>query len=266
MYLCSECVIEHTGVGHEVVGNHVSEKQVKAELQGLLDKCHGSVKDSSMALSQSTSEAGKVNTFYEQQMAAVNSSYDSAIRTLQESKAGHIEALKRYCREQLAHGNSLKVLNAQLLESATDLLEDLAQAQHTLATKPFEELAKLFKRAQQDLKQVRPIASFQPSLYSFTASLSVVDNCKVALKKHEDEMWACRFCSLLNHPSTSACEVCTGRRRPCKLCNADHEDNEACGIKEITASTGPARRYHNHGSKVEAELIEMGDDSANLSF
>mmetsp|Transcript_599 Transcript_599/g.1003 ORF Transcript_599/g.1003 Transcript_599/m.1003 type:complete len:256 (+) Transcript_599:315-1082(+) len=180
-------------------------------------------------------------------------------------KAAHIDTLKRCCREQIAAAATNKAKNTQILDTASGLLNELSQVHHS--GKPYEELSKLMKRAQLDLKQLRPLDKLQSTFYTFTESLNVIDNCKLTLKKSEDDMWVCRFCSLLNPQTSAVCDVCLGRRQRCKLCNCEHDESEPCMTNDFSASSGPAaRRYQKQGSKAEIELIEAEDNSANKSI
>eukprot|EP00359_Climacostomum_virens_P009856 CAMPEP_0204903446 /NCGR_PEP_ID=MMETSP1397-20131031/4260_1 /ASSEMBLY_ACC=CAM_ASM_000891 /TAXON_ID=49980 /ORGANISM="Climacostomum Climacostomum virens, Strain Stock W-24" /LENGTH=241 /DNA_ID=CAMNT_0052072083 /DNA_START=314 /DNA_END=1036 /DNA_ORIENTATION=+ len=218
------------------MSSHVCEKQVKAELQSLLDRCQGFIKESSKFISSSSSsDAVRINTFYEQQMAAVSNCYDAVISKLKDSKAAHIDTLKRCCREQIAAAATNKAKNTQILDTASGLLNELSQVHHS--GKPYEELSKLMKRAQLDLKQLRPLDKLQSTFYTFTESLNVIDNCKLTLKKSEDDMWVCRFCSLLNPQTSAVCDVCLGRRQRCKLCNCEHDESEPCMTNDFSASS-----------------------------
>ena len=68
-YLCTECIIEHTGHGHEIVGFNPNLEEMNRELHILLDISQELIAESKENLKIQQQQDKKISTFYDHQMA-----------------------------------------------------------------------------------------------------------------------------------------------------------------------------------------------------
>jgi hypothetical protein len=173
-YLCSDCVIEHAGAGHEVVSFSVTVEQLRRELQELLTNAQDLIKDIKKSVSSHHSEEKRLSAFYEGQVLKVTSTFDSVIRQLNKKKQEHSETLTRSLKDQQMVLEMYKMRSAKRLDSTVSWTTDVKSFSDKVDMHPYEEVVKfIFNKTQElgNLKEGKGSSDPELKLLTFTGKL-----------------------------------------------------------------------------------------------
>ena len=174
MYLCSDCLLDHTGNGHEVLGFSVTIDQMRREMQVLIENSQITINDLRDSIHMQQNYEKKITSFYEHQILKVNSAYEKAIRYLQEKKRDHADLLKKYMTEQKTALEAIKLKNTKRLDAGVAWANDVKVFSDTLDEKCYEDFAKFMYDKKTELKalvDLKKKESIEPMLYQFNGKV-----------------------------------------------------------------------------------------------
>ena len=172
-YLCSECIINHTGKGHNVVGYSASLQGIKQEIAEAEETCESWVEDAEHKTKELEKQEKNISSFYEQQIHKLTAAYDNAIANLQQKKKEQTSLLHKYLNDQNKLIDKYKHKLVKALETTQQTRKKVSNLRTHLETQPFEHLNQEIKRVKQDMKCFE--SSETPSLlfWSFKDTLQV---------------------------------------------------------------------------------------------
>lgn len=142
MYLCSECVLEHMGNGHELSKFDVNMDSMKKELQNLHEATSAITTEWKKSLNLSTIFHKKLSNSYEIQVQRINTVFENAVKYLQEKRKEHLENLKKSTLEQKSYLDTSLLKYNQRLESGLAFMKELQSFADEMCYKHFEDCAK----------------------------------------------------------------------------------------------------------------------------
>lgn len=99
VYLCSDCVLTHTGSGHEVVAAKVTHADARKELQILHDSTNKAYVGLNRQMKTQQFKERNIDQFYEAQISLANSAFEQAVQKLNLKKKQIIETLNKNMRD-----------------------------------------------------------------------------------------------------------------------------------------------------------------------
>ena len=132
-YLCTECVLEHTGPGHEIVAFSPNLEEMNRELQSLVEISQELISEVKENLKSQQQQDKRISNFYDSQILKVGNSYDAVIRNLGNKKRELIESFKKSMKEQIMTLELQRLKNNKRLESAVNWTGELKQATNSFA-------------------------------------------------------------------------------------------------------------------------------------
>jgi Ring finger domain/B-box zinc finger len=153
-YLCTECVLEHTGPGHEILAFTPNLDEMNKELQSLVEISQELIAEVKDNLKSQQQQDKKIANFYDSQILKVSTSYDAAIRNLSNKKRELIESLKKSMKEQIMTLELQRLKNNKKLESAVNWASDLKQVTNSLADISYEEFSAFLTMKKSELRNL----------------------------------------------------------------------------------------------------------------
>lgn len=154
-YLCSDCVIDHAGSGHEVVSFSMTVEQLRRELQELLTTAQDLIKDVKKSVSTHHSEEKRLSAFYDGQVLKVTSTFDSVIRTLNKKKQEHSDTLMRHLNDQQMVLEMYKMRSAKRLDTTRNWAAEVKSFSEKADLHPYEEVAKFISNKTMELGNLK---------------------------------------------------------------------------------------------------------------
>mmetsp|Transcript_32948 Transcript_32948/g.57769 ORF Transcript_32948/g.57769 Transcript_32948/m.57769 type:complete len:402 (+) Transcript_32948:1362-2567(+) len=257
-YLCSDCVIDHAGTGHEVVSFSMTVEQLRRDLQEILTNAQELIKDIKKSVSSQHSEEKQLSQFYEGQMLKVNSVFDLPMRNLSKKRQEHIDNLTKHLKDQLGVVEMYRMRSAKRIESTLNWATEVKSFSDKVDMHPYEDVAKFIASKTNELGSLKEgKGGSEPDLkyYVFTDTMTVKETGSVTLLRQAEETWSCSRCSLTNKTSNFNCEACGLTYRDdgwkCKHCGFNNSNStSSCGFckhhksHDFSSSQGPeASRY-----------------------
>lgn len=234
-YLCTNCVIEHTGVGHVVVTFRADMREVKADLEELTGKWGRKERELLRKVGEIEGFGRKVISHYDAQMNRVNQAYESAIKALNIRRNEHISQLKQQFSTQMRHLDSTKSQFQAAIDQATRHIEKLRSALSSLNSSSYQDLSNLLKTSAVEGK--RPEEEWrEPILSSFREGIRVTDLSSLQVEAGK---------------AGKRQEIETRKPElPSQL-----EDFQASGVS--AESLGSLTSRHQSDSRTEVELLDL---------
>ena len=151
-YLCTECVLEHTGNGHEIVAFSPNLEEMNKELQSLVEISQELIAEVKENLKSQQQQDKRIGNFYDSQVLKVSTSFDTMIRNLGNKKRELIESLKKSMKEQLMALEMQRLRNNKKLESAVNWANELKQVTNSLAEISYEEFSAFLALKKSELR------------------------------------------------------------------------------------------------------------------
>lgn len=120
VFICSECVIQHAGSGHDLQAFKISPEKIREEIKKLSESTLTLFYDSETALKEYDILDRRILRFYDNQISKVTASFDAAIKSLQIKKSELIDELSKVLREQLANLEEKKLSVIASLERSKE--------------------------------------------------------------------------------------------------------------------------------------------------
>ena len=153
-YLCTECVLEHTGPGHEIVAFSPNLEEMNRELQSLVEISQELISEVKENLKSQQQQDKRISNFYDSQILKVGNSYDAVIRNLGNKKRELIESFKKSMKEQIMTLELQRLKNNKRLESAVNWTGELKQATNSFADISYEEFSAFLTSKKSELRNL----------------------------------------------------------------------------------------------------------------
>jgi hypothetical protein len=95
-YLCSECILNHLGSGHEVVACRPSVTGIRQQIKALIDQSEQVAAVEVQTNSRLAQLDFRIRSHYERELTKLNSCFENSIRGLQSQKTLNISSLHRH--------------------------------------------------------------------------------------------------------------------------------------------------------------------------
>lgn len=141
-YLCSECVLDHMGNGHELSRFDINIDSMKKELQSLFEVTSDILNEFKKSLNLSMIFYQKLSNFYESQVQKINTVFENAMKYLQEKRKEHLDNLKESTLEQKSYLDNSLLKNNQRLNSGLSVLKEIKSFSEDIPYKHFEDYAR----------------------------------------------------------------------------------------------------------------------------
>ena len=263
-FLCTDCIIDHTGSGHLVVAFAATPSKVKAEVEDLVSSWTRRTKDFQEGKNTLDLTEKKSNSHYESQVSKVNSAYDSAIKTLNSRRNEHLSALKQQFSSQLKlldyHRGKLQTG----LDSAYKQTERVRYLLNTFDKLSYEEIHNALITSSSELKKAEDFPQIDTTSLSvtFKDAIRITDSSGLTRdedeKPSEDEAWLCKLCSRMNQKENKMCYSCKTRKMRFDMSQHVAAPAEAMSVIDNLGSM-TSRHRSGEGSKTEAELQEIAE-------
>lgn len=216
VYLCSNCIIDHTGAGHDVVAFSITYAEMRREAETLVAAVQKLCAEAREAAQAKALRERRMSAFYQSQIQKVANTFDAAIRKLTCKKSEFIDTLTRHQRDQQKTLDQHKAKLTKALDSALKLTDELRTLSEHLEDKSYDEFYRILSVKKQEAKLLgdfRLRSEPEPVQMTYRegnllGSLGGLVEVKPDLKE-EDEGWTCTRCAILNHASRETCEACS---------------------------------------------------------
>lgn len=273
-YLCTECVLEHTGPGHEIAAFTPNLDEMNKELQSLVEISQELIAEVKENLKSQQQQDKKIANFYDSQILKVSTSYDTVIRNLSNKKRELIESLKKSMKEQIMALEFQRLKNNKKLESAVNWATELKQVTNSLADISYEEFSAFLTLKKSELRTLTESRTMSDVSIKYNVfngdvyidTLEIKDYGSIALLKTEDKVKTCcgqEYCNCKNKDPDSLWK--------CKVCNhPNFKSNTACfycktsNTPDFSASQGPDFPKMSSGEN-KAPIARKESDKAMIS-
>lgn len=153
-YLCSECIIEHTGSGHNVVAFSINVSMIRQEINEIEESCefkHDEIED---LLKNLDKAERNVKEFYEKEITKVSSEYESAIKILQQKKKDQTSALLKHLEDQERLVEKTKIKVIKVLEGSSRVKQEINSLREHLNGQSYEQFCNQIKLIKQEIKHI----------------------------------------------------------------------------------------------------------------
>lgn len=158
-FLCTECVIDHTGTGHNIVAFTVNSAVVKSDLRALELICETTLKDCEDQKKEIDSKAKASKEFYQFQIEKINLAYEHCLRNLSAKKKEMIGHFSKILADQQKNLEKNKENVIKVVENSVKVAHKLKTLHSSLPH--YESLCQTIKSLKQELKFLEmPIESY----------------------------------------------------------------------------------------------------------
>jgi len=269
LYLCSNCVIDHTGAGHDVVAFSITYEELRREAETLVATVQKLCAEAREAAQAKSSQEKRMSAFYQAQIQKVANTFDAAIRRLSCRKSELIDSLTRHQRDQQKCLDQHKAKLSKALDSALKLTDELRSLSDHLEDRSFEDFQRVLSAKKQEVKllgefRLRSEPEASQMTYkegNLLGDLGGLMEVKPELKD-EDEGWTCTRCAILNHATRETCEACSAPAL--RTMEAFQEDWKCRNCSCANPRTSPvcyrcrAPRSYDLGTSQGAETARYG--------
>ena len=165
-FLCTKCVVEHTGNGHNIVAFTVNSAVVKSELKELETICNSTIKENEESWRDIETKLKSIKEFYHLQINKINSCYENTLKILLQKKKEQISLVSKHLADQCKLVEKYKDNIVRTLENSSKVFHQLKQIQNNLPH--YESLCLTIKSLKQELRYLEsPVEPFKPMLQGF---------------------------------------------------------------------------------------------------
>ena len=207
-YMCSNCVIDHTGQGHKVAAftpNVTKMKREVDDLRRVAEEVYGKGQTNAALYQQAQK---RLAVHYEAQVAKVKNSFEAAISHLRSKERDHVEALRSAMKDQQEALDQHRSRTAHRLESGKAWAASVKAFAENMSKLPYEKFIEFVTAKREEARGLADTRDAQVVLefHSFNASISFKDLGSVAREKTEtlDPPKCCCSGKTLN----AACPYC----------------------------------------------------------
>lgn len=210
-FLCTDCVIEHTGNGHNIIAFTVNTHVVKTELKELELICEVTIKENEDSWKDLENKHKAIKDFYHNQINKINYSYENALKVLALRKREQISLVSKHLADHCKLVDKHKDIIVKTLENSSKVFHQLKQLQNSLPH--YETLCLTIKSLKQELKYLEsPIDSLNvfflgfksdPFTVSFTSLEHIEDPAELENIEKKNKAKACTHKQVLQNSNTN---------------------------------------------------------------
>lgn len=209
-YLCSECILDHSGSGHEIGLFAVNLKQIEKDLRELASVSECVVSDAKGALLECKYQGKQIREFYEEQAIKVNSVFSDAVELMNVKRKGFLDKLKSELKEQEIKIEIKKNKWYKSLEKGKQWAKNLGDYQRKFEGVSYEEFNKYLVSTYEDITDLSDYKTNHVELkyYGYNGKLDISDLGDLELVDYRGDSWPCLECELKNEEVSTSCSRC----------------------------------------------------------
>lgn len=213
-YLCSECIINHSGGSHELTLFTINLKQIEEDLKELASVSECVVSDAKEALSGCKQQIKKLNRFYEEQFAQVDSVFDNAIELMNVKRKEFLDKLKSTLKEQQTSIELNKSKWYKSLWKAKEWAKELGGYHKQFDKVSYEEFNKYLASTYEEVTGLSDykINDIDLKYYGYNEKLNIADFGNIEIMQYRGPSWTCLRCTYKNEEKSSFCSICSHSR------------------------------------------------------
>jgi len=270
-FLCSDCIIEHTGTGHNVVAYNLQSAQLRMELDELEHKYTKKTRVLQDAVRTLESFEKRVKPFYEAQAKKVNAVFEDAVKVLGIKRKELLACLQKHASEQLKQLETARSGTSKLYSAASSSHQSVSKFKEELGSHNYEEFFSFVQAMSREAERINEAVNLPDlQLWGFKSDCRAEDLklCelgtiyKVDDKLNENDSWLCQHCLKPNSNTAKHCYFCRKRKAVKTACSPNSTKNLASPVSSgmITARGRECRQQ----SRTDKELGLIADDCKEL--
>ena len=234
-FLCSICIIGHTGEGHDVVPYSATRDSQRKETEAVYLSAQEAVGEVREAMEGHITLERKAAVHTQTQVQRVTTLFDAAIHKLNQRKAELIDTLRRFQKDQLLMLGLKGEKTLKRLEALQDLYEESKAVCDGVEDRGYEEFVREVADMRGRLKRLEGgfDRATECSVYAYRegallGDLGEVQEGQTAGKAGSGEEWRCGACLRVNTGSQDCCAACKQLRCDAsirKLSNSSSRSN-----------------------------------------
>ncbi|CAG9327194.1 unnamed protein product [Blepharisma stoltei] len=253
-YLCSECIIEHTGSGHNVVAFSISVNMIRQEMNEIEEAFEFRYEEIDEIAKNLEKTEKSFKDFYDKEMAKISNEYDSAIKVLQQRKKDQIAALLKCMEEQGKLLEKTKAKVMKVVDSSSRVKQEIGSLREHFNTQSYEQFSNQVRLIKQELKYIESSEQVPDIQYwSLKDQIQISGGTIQQVLAEDDSLKENRYRYL--EDSNGKAKNCHHKKTPPKLALQNVSQPE----QEITSVTSRAQdeKVTRLPSSTEKELSEV---------
>ena len=218
-YLCTMCIVTHTGVGHAVEGFEATVQGLRLQSEELRKVANRRATTMLEVRKALEAEERRAKSNYEVQVRSVNLAYDEVVIALNSKRKSHLTSLKDCMAQHMAHVETEKAKVMRMTEATSVLISKLNKLS---LDAPMEDVVKDLCELQKDCKRFEDCRCPELALPVFHSAVTFSDGSTIGVKPKSPDLptpkavmrtgsaWLCKACSTANSPEASGCPRCFG--------------------------------------------------------
>jgi hypothetical protein len=163
-FLCSSCVVEHSGAGHNIVSFTVNSLAVKSDLRDLLHICESTRQEQELPCKEVDARLRVVKEFYHGVIGKINAGYEAALKSLQNKKREMVAAVAKHLSDQCRGLERQKEAIFRVVDCAAKVLGQVKTLQEEMPH--YELLCLSIKAVRQEIRGLETtVEGFQPQFF-----------------------------------------------------------------------------------------------------
>lgn len=214
-FLCSVCIIAHTGEGHEVVSYSATRDAQRKETEAVYLAAQETVGEVREAMEDHIALERRAATHTQTQVQRVTTVFDSAAQKLTQRKAELIDTLRRFQKDQLLVLGLKREKTLKRLEALQSLYEESKEASEGVEDRSYEDFVRGMGSLKGRLKGLEGgfERATECSVYAYRegtmlGDLGEVQETGQTAKSAVGEEWRCASCLCVNPNSVDCCAAC----------------------------------------------------------
>ncbi len=200
-YLCTNCVLEHTGTGHKTVAfkadcmrylweTHTIDEAMKTKVSGLMQRTQQTMRAISKENEELERSRSKIADHYALQQDNLSKAYETAIKTLMDKRKQLSETLKYSLSEQKVSMTKQKGVTCQHIEQALTACESLSRFAENIDGASYEEYHNLVETLNKEIAELESFVATLPhvkvSYLQFYENIVISDKSEVHPERSHD--------------------------------------------------------------------------------
>lgn len=173
VFLCSECIIQHTGNGHEIQTFNPSSISMKSELHGLDDSFRKKTKELADVNRKIDVQNSQLESYYRNQLGKIKKSYDEIIENLLKKKKEMTQTITKHFHEQKKTIELYKFHISRLMETLIEGENTTTMMTENFGKYTCEEFYAFLDTIKSKLSRCESISLPELQYYSFHNSLCI---------------------------------------------------------------------------------------------
>jgi hypothetical protein len=157
LFLCSECIIDHTGVGHAVSSFSTTHTAVKREFDQYAEVFSNKAKTAFDSKKLIEGLEQRMKNLYDMEISKVNATYESAMKMLYNKRKEHIAFLTKQQKEQGSKLEGYVHKINKLYDTANGYRKNILDFKESCENKAYEDMHRYLVFLQRELKKLEDI-------------------------------------------------------------------------------------------------------------